>query len=228
MINEGAKTIALTVPYGTVVTALVPTIVHTGASVSPASGTAQNFTSPVAYTVTAEDATTAVYTVTVTVAALAVGGSYGGGIVAYILQSGDNGYDPNVQHGLIAATADAGSTMAWSNITDSSVGDTGEAIGTGQANTTLIVSQADCSSGAAYYCANLEVGVYSDWFLPSRFELGELYINRVAIGGFAVDYYWSSSEYNAYFAWIQYFSGGSQDVGNKSTNLYYVRAVRAF
>jgi len=68
VIDEGAKTIALTVPFGTVVTALVPTIVYTGASVSPASGTAQDFTSPVDYTVTAEDTTTAVYTVTVTVA----------------------------------------------------------------------------------------------------------------------------------------------------------------
>ncbi|GAG83587.1 unnamed protein product, partial [marine sediment metagenome] len=67
-INETAKTIALTVPFGTAVTALVPTITITGASVAPASGAAQNFTSPVEYTVTAEDASTQVYTVTVTVA----------------------------------------------------------------------------------------------------------------------------------------------------------------
>jgi hypothetical protein len=32
----------------------------------------------------------------------AVGDLYGGGIIYYILQSGDNGYDANVQHGLIA------------------------------------------------------------------------------------------------------------------------------
>jgi hypothetical protein len=31
-VNEGAKTIALTVPYGTDVDALVPTITHTGAA----------------------------------------------------------------------------------------------------------------------------------------------------------------------------------------------------
>lgn len=57
--------IAVTVPYGTNVTALVPTFTITGASVSPLGGVAQNFTSPVTYTVTADDATTKNYTVTV-------------------------------------------------------------------------------------------------------------------------------------------------------------------
>jgi len=59
--------IAINVPFGTNVTALVPTIVITGASVSPASGIAQNFTGPVTYTVTAADGSTQTYTVTVTV-----------------------------------------------------------------------------------------------------------------------------------------------------------------
>ena len=68
-INEADKTIALTMPAGTEVAALVPTITITGASVSPASEVAQDFTSPVTYTVTAADATTQTYTVTVTVAA---------------------------------------------------------------------------------------------------------------------------------------------------------------
>jgi hypothetical protein len=68
-VNEGAKTIALTVPYGTDVDALVPTITHTGASVSPNTGVAQDFRSPVTYTVTAADASSQAYTVTVTVAA---------------------------------------------------------------------------------------------------------------------------------------------------------------
>ena len=69
-VTEGNRTIALTVPYGTNVTALVPTITITGASVSPASGTANNFTNPQTYTVTAVDNTTQAYTVTVTVSAL--------------------------------------------------------------------------------------------------------------------------------------------------------------
>jgi hypothetical protein len=68
-------TISATVPNGTTVTALVPTFTTTGASVKvgtavQTSGTTPNdFTSDVMYTVTAEDGSTQVYTVTVTVAA---------------------------------------------------------------------------------------------------------------------------------------------------------------
>jgi len=60
--------IAVTVPFGTIVTTLTPTIAITGDSVSPASGVAHDFTSPSIYTVTAADGTTKAYTVTVTVA----------------------------------------------------------------------------------------------------------------------------------------------------------------
>jgi len=58
--------ITLNVPFATDLTALVPTIVVSdNATVSPLTGVAQNFTSPVNYTVTAEDLTTKVYTVSV-------------------------------------------------------------------------------------------------------------------------------------------------------------------
>ena len=60
--------IAVTMPFGTNVTGLTPSIGHSGASISPTSGAAQNFTNPVNYTVTAADASTKTYTVTVTVA----------------------------------------------------------------------------------------------------------------------------------------------------------------
>lgn len=75
-INESAKTIAVTVPYGTNVTAQKATFTTTGTEVKvgavlQTSGTTANdFTSPVAYIVTAADGTTATYTVSVTVAAL--------------------------------------------------------------------------------------------------------------------------------------------------------------
>ncbi|OHB17730.1 MAG: hypothetical protein A2749_01680 [Parcubacteria group bacterium RIFCSPHIGHO2_01_FULL_45_26] len=68
-INESIHTIAVTVPFGTNVTTLVPTIVTSiWASVSPASGVAQDFTNLVTYTVTAADSSTQAYVVTVTVA----------------------------------------------------------------------------------------------------------------------------------------------------------------
>jgi hypothetical protein len=59
--------ISVVLPAGTDVVSLVPTITHTGVSISPIG--AQDFTSPFAYTVTAEDASTKTYTVTVTVLA---------------------------------------------------------------------------------------------------------------------------------------------------------------
>lgn len=65
-VTEGTHSVALTVPFGTNVTALVPTITHTGASVSPNTGVAHDFTTPQQYIVTAVDATTQAYTVTVT------------------------------------------------------------------------------------------------------------------------------------------------------------------
>jgi formylglycine-generating enzyme required for sulfatase activity len=65
VIDETANTIAITVPYGTNVTSLTPTITYTGKSISPATGVAQNFTSPVTYTVTAADSSTRAYIVTV-------------------------------------------------------------------------------------------------------------------------------------------------------------------
>jgi hypothetical protein len=74
-IDEAANTVAVTVPTGTNVTALVATFTATGASVTvgtvaQASGTtANNFTLPLTYTVTAKDDSTASYVVTVTVAA---------------------------------------------------------------------------------------------------------------------------------------------------------------
>lgn len=56
----------VTVPYGTKVNALVPTIaISEGATISPEGRTAQDFTNPVTYTVTAQDGTEQSWTITV-------------------------------------------------------------------------------------------------------------------------------------------------------------------
>ena len=170
--------------------------------------------------------------VTVNPALLAVGDSYGGGIVAYILVEGDPGYDPDIQYGLIAATADQRAECAWSNITDILIGTTDTSIGTGLANTMAIIGQSGHTNSAAKVCDDYSVTIgditYADWFLPSKDELSKLYINRDVIGGF-VDYfdYWSSSESDANGAWKQYFSDGLQGISSKDLPIG-VRAVRAF
>ena len=102
-------------------------------------------------------------------------------------------------------------------------------------NTTMIVAtqMADNQTGnfAAKVCADYSVTVggvtYGDWYLPSKYELNLLYLQKTAVGGFASAYYWSSSEKVNYNAWIQYFGTGAQDFFNKSYT-DYVRAIRAF
>lgn len=67
------NSITATVPVGTNLTNLVPTIsAPATATVSPASGVAQNFTNPVTYTVKAEDGTTQTYTATVSIQGVSI------------------------------------------------------------------------------------------------------------------------------------------------------------
>ena len=61
----GADTIQVGLPQHTVLTSLTPTITFTGKSLSPPGSSAQDFTKPVLYTVTAADGTTKTYTVVV-------------------------------------------------------------------------------------------------------------------------------------------------------------------
>jgi hypothetical protein len=166
-------------------------------------------------------------TVQVSSGPLAIGDNYGGGIIAYILVSGDPGYVAGQTHGLIAAPSDQSTGIVWWNGSYITTGATGTATGTGAANTTAIVASQGAGSYAAKLCDDLVLNGYSDWYLPSRDELNKLYLNKRAVGGFATYFYWSSSEDYAYYAWYQYFGVGSQYFDIKF-NYFHVRAVRAF
>jgi hypothetical protein len=52
-------------------------------------------------------------------------------------------------------------------------------------------------------------------------------LRQGGVGGFASGSYWSSSENDAGYAWVQGFYVGSQDFFNKAVT-GYVRPVRAF
>ena len=166
-----------------------------------------------------------------------------GGYLFYIDESG--------QHGLVAAMEDLteGSNMGawgtpegfeWGCYNSPVSGADGQSIGTGYQNTLDIVAQnCQTESGgitAAQATLNYESEGYTDWYLPSKDELVEMY-NTIGnggqegnIGGFEmIDYpcYWSSSEFNSYGAWLVYFYSDYTDHGDKDGTVR-VRVIRSF
>ncbi|MCP4131732.1 MAG: hypothetical protein GY754_12205 [bacterium] len=112
-------------------------------------------------------------------------------------------------------------------------GATAKAIGTGEANTTVIVgvlnglNETGC---AAQLCDSLVEGGCSNWFLPSQDELNLMNTNlhQNGAGGFTDSvHYWSSSEGRADASWSQFFGSGSTGTYSKNGTIR-ARAIRAF
>jgi hypothetical protein len=146
-----------------------------------------------------------------------------GGIIAYINGGGSTGTS-----GLVATAADISSGALWGCLGTEIAGADSTAIGTGNQNTIDIMAGCATAGIAARLCGDLTEGGYSDWYLPSKDELTQLYINKVAIGGFTNNRYWSSTESDANLAWIQNFNDGFQPSVSSKSNTLYVRAIRSF
>ena len=151
---------------------------------------------------------------------LTIGQSYQGGKIFWLDASG--------QHGLIAATADQSTGIQWYNGSNTTTNAVRDGIGAGKFNTERIIANQGSGAYAAQICANYQGGNYGDWYLPSKYELNLLYLQKTVVGGFVGNYYWSSNEYDNYDAWDQDFTNGGGQGLNCRPSLAFVRAVRAF
>lgn len=173
-----------------------------------------------------------------------------GGVVFYVDSTG--------QHGLIAAVADCNgqSTVRWG--ISQETGAFGNGIFSGKENNSLMIARQmvgditggvlvpDTDNSAALVCINYSVqadGVtpcfvpatsgascYGGWYLPSNFELNQLYLQKVAgtVIGFANNAYWSSTESESTQAYAQDFATGFVPPPIVKTSPSRVRCIRAF
>ena len=158
-----------------------------------------------------------------------------GGIVFWVDETG--------QHGLVCAKSDLPGFTRWFAGSYTSTMAFGRGPFSGEANTTIIIANQGSGDGATYaarICNELQITeggkTYGDWYLPSKEELHQMYLNSATINAaavansgssFASSIYWSSTEVNGLDAWLQDFGSGGQSFFDKFLEVY-VRAIRAF
>ena len=142
-----------------------------------------------------------------------VGESYGGGIVFYIHESGN--------HGIITSTVDRSARIRRQN-------ETSTATGAAKFNTERISAIKGVEDDEAPTYFNYQDSYYSDWYLPSKYELSLLYLNRSVLGGYAnFAKGWSSAEASRVNAWFTSFATGGAFTNGKD-DVEYVRVHRRF
>jgi hypothetical protein len=162
-----------------------------------------------------------------------LGEKFGGGIIFYLWKD-----SKGEEHGLIASMTDISEGMVW-NTYEKVTGAT--SMDDGFANTKMIVTALDnCTICAAGLCYLYEGSGHKDWYLPSSWELFELYkqmhlINKIIIvdndtttSVLSSEYYWSSSEGSTGSAWRQNFADGNQKYYYHKYSKSRVRAIRRF
>ncbi len=125
---------------------------------------------------------------------------------------------------------------AWGDTTTTDFG-TKYGIGEGKRNTECLQRlPEDCLHRITRYVYGKTIDGYSDWFIPSRYELNLMYVNlhKKGLGNFRNEDYWTSSEYrfssgkvSQYYACFQNFGNGKID--EHCRDAYdYIRPARRF
>jgi hypothetical protein len=163
--------------------------------------------------------------------ALSIGDFHAGGVVFWL--DGNGG-------GLVCTITEleynGDNTWPWGCFATEIVGADEWDIGTGAQNTIDIIGSCSWDNIPAKICSVLSLNGFSDWFLPSKEELNEMWLNRIAINataqanggnGFITYWYSSSTEFDINNAWALNFDSGNQTDYHKAVSCYF-RAIRAF
>ena len=79
-------------------------------------------------------------------------------------------------------------------------------IGTTYVLDSIEIAQYDLPTEVTWYNAKRECKeLGKGWRLPTPYELNKMYDNKDLIGNFVNTNYWSSTEYNSDYAWMQVF-----------------------
>ncbi len=151
---------------------------------------------------------------------IAAGTETGGGICVGSYFFGNTWYAL-----IVAPTATGESTKQCKTTSDVSINCQSNSDGWTNTN-----NNNNASHPAFQWVRSLNIGGFTDWYLPAKDELSVMYINKsilTASYSFAATNYWSSTEHSSdtYHSWFQHMSNGGQNGTTKTSN-YQVRAVR--
>ena len=149
-----------------------------------------------------------------------VGESYGGGIVFYVNHGG--------KHGIVTSTVDRSTRIRRQNEISTASNAVTDGIDAGKFNTERISAIKGAEDDDVQIYFNYRDSYYSDWYLPSKYELSLLYLNRAVLGGYA-DFAkgWSSTEDSRVNAWFTSFATGGTFTNGKD-DVVFVRVHRRF
>ena len=153
---------------------------------------------------------------------LEIGDVYQGGVIFYL--------DSTKVHGLMAAIGDLYGEYQWGCYNDSIIGADLTILNSGIENTEDIINSCEDSLSAAYNTRLIQWEGHTDWYLPSKDELIELYNVASMFSnqyGMQDTYYWTSSEYNDQYSYYVHFRDGYSYINDKN-NEYKTRPIRSF